>query len=287
VELREPVETLGKPGKRPLVIRDPKHFLANQFEALLKSDPRYEAFTQKLAGARSAVQQTELAHFVPPVFKIKARFMNFAPTLRWAPTILWHLDHPKSKSREGVTERRIMEKLGWLREFAKDIKRWQVCQNVISIALKFVNKNGIYRGASGRFEKLVAKLQHNSLSKELVARTKKFLKDHERQLKKGERLPMSTEILESSFARYKQFEQQHSKSGFTSLLLAFPTLLKKTTPEEVRVALTEVKVKDVQAWVTEHLPKTLAATRQLMYREANDNNARNAKNSAMPRAVAA
>ena len=33
---------------------------------------------------------------------------------------------------------------------------------------------------------------------------------------------MSTEILESSFALYKQLEKQHSKSGFTGLLLAYP-----------------------------------------------------------------
>ncbi len=35
---------------------------------------------------------------------------------------------------------------------------------------------------------------------------------------------MSTEILESSFSLYKQLEKQHSKSGFTSLLLTFPTM---------------------------------------------------------------
>ena len=33
VELREPVKSLGKQRNRPLVLRDPKHFLANKFEA--------------------------------------------------------------------------------------------------------------------------------------------------------------------------------------------------------------------------------------------------------------
>ena len=65
VELREPAENLGKQGHRPLVLRDPKHFLANQFEALLKGDPQYQAFANQLAGTRSAVQQTELCALCP------------------------------------------------------------------------------------------------------------------------------------------------------------------------------------------------------------------------------
>ena len=34
-------------------------------------------------------------------------------------------------------------------------------------------------------------------------------------------MPLSTEILESSFGLYKQLERQHSKGGFTTLLAAF------------------------------------------------------------------
>jgi len=72
VELREPAETLGKSGQKPLVIRDPKHFLANKLEALRDKDPQYQAFTKQLGGTRSALQQTELAHFIPPAFKIES-----------------------------------------------------------------------------------------------------------------------------------------------------------------------------------------------------------------------
>ena len=58
-------------GTGPLVIRDPKHFLANQLEALLKQDPQYEAFAKQLSGTRPALQQTKFAHFIPPGFKMK------------------------------------------------------------------------------------------------------------------------------------------------------------------------------------------------------------------------
>jgi hypothetical protein len=268
VELRDPVASLGKQGHRPLVLRDPKHFLANRFEALLKRDPQYQAFANQLAGTRSAVQQTELAHFVPPVFKTKARFMNLRATLTWASAVLWHLDHPKSKSRQGISQSRLEEKLGWLRDFASSIRQWQACQEVVSTALTLLNEQGIFPGAAREFQRRVAHLRRHRLSQQLVQTVVEFLRETEQQLGPGEHLPMSTEILESSFALYKQLEKQHSKSGFTGLVLTYPILLRPTDAREVRASFARTKVADVRHWIAEHLPSTYASKRQLMYREA-------------------
>lgn len=269
VELREPVAGLGKPGKTPRAFRDPKHFLANQLEGLLKKDSRWEAFTQSIGRSRSALQQTELAHFIPPAFKLKARFMNLGPILHWAATVLWHLDHPKSASREEVSMERMEEKLGWLREFAAHIQQWQECQKVISMTLAFLNEQGVFPGVVNAYRKLVAGIAQSPSSQQLVSSTNALLGEYEKTLQPNERLRISTEILESSFSRYKQLEQQHSKSGFTSLLLAFPMLLRPTTAKEATACFARVKVADVKAWAKEHLPNTLASKRQCMFRVAN------------------
>ena len=269
VELREPVDCLGKPGKTPRVFRDPKHFLANKLEALLKRDSNWEAFTQKLGRSRSALQQTELAHFIPPPFKMKARFMNLEPTIHWAATVLWHLDHPESSSREEVSVERMEEKLGWLRDFTTNIPQWQECQKVISTTLTFLNQQGIFPGVVKEYQKVIAGIAKSPVSQQLVNDTKVLLCEYEQKLQPHERLRISTEILESSFSRYKQLEQQHSKSGFTSLILVFPTLLRTTTAREVTACFAKAKVSDVKTWVKEYLPKTLASQRQRMFREAN------------------
>jgi hypothetical protein len=269
VELREPAETLGKPGERPLVIRDPKHFLANKFEALLKRGSYFEEFTKQLGRSRSALQQTELAAFVPPPFKPKARFMNLASMLNWASAVLYHLAHPNSLSRQAVTAERMEEKLGWLKDFAPHIKSWQACQEVISVALEFVNGQGLYRGAADQLEKQFAQMADEPLSQQLAASFLTFLRQYETHLGPQERLPMSTEILESSFALFKQLEKQHSKSGFTGLLLAYPTLLRETTAKEIRASFGRIKVADVKQWIKKNLPETYASKRQLMYRESN------------------
>ncbi len=89
-------------------------------------------------------------------------------------------------------------------------------------------------------------LEHDQ-SKERAGRLIEFVHDAEGLLRDGERLPMSTQILESVFGLYKQLERQHSKSGFTRLLASLPALLKPTTPGSVREAFGRVSAKDVKA----------------------------------------
>lgn len=268
VELRESVQILENEGETPRLFRDPKHFLANKLEALLKQDADYEAFSQQLGPSRSALQQTELAHFTPPPFKSKARFMNLQPTIAWAAAVLWHLNHPESDSCRDVSRERMEEKLGWLRPFADGIERWQACQEVISTTLTFVNQRGLFQGVVTAYQRVIAKLTTGPTSQQLVTDMTTLLRDYESQLQPGDRVPISTEILESSFALYKQLEQQHAKSGFTNLLLTFPTLLQETIAEEVIACFAVAKVADIKAWTKTHFPNTLTSQRQRMYREA-------------------
>jgi hypothetical protein len=268
VELRDPAENLGKPGQKPLVFRDPKHFLANKLEALLKRDPNYEAFTKNIGRSRSALQQTELARFIPRAFKMKARFMNLEPIVCWALAVLWHLDHPESSSCSEVSFDRLEEKLGWLREFSDSIVNWKMCLEVIATTLTFLNQHGIFPGVVKAYQKLLEGMATCPASEQLISDMEALLREYEKHLQPDERLRISTEVLESTFSLYKQLEQQHSKSGFTSLLLAFPTLLRETNASEVTTIFTAVKVSDVKAWVKKHLPNTLASQRNRMYREA-------------------
>jgi hypothetical protein len=280
VELREPAENLGTFGERPLIFRDPKHFLANRLEALLKRDPNYEAFTRNIGRCRSAVQQTELARFVPPGFKTKARFMNLGPIIRWASAVLWHLNHPESSSCSAVPLDRMKEQLGWLRDFATSIRQWRTCLDVISTTLTFLNQQGVFPGIVRAYQEIIRGMATCPASKQLTRDMKALLREYAKQLQPHERLRISTEVLESTFSYYKQLEQQHSKSGFTSLLLAFPTLLRETTQSEIASIFAYVKVSDVKAWTKEHLADTLTAQRQRMFREAKPTTKRKSKNRA-------
>ena len=267
-ELRDAAEVLRKSRPDTIVLGDFKHRAANVLKSVVGGDPRFAELQTHLGQTRSAIQQTELAHLVPPGVRSKARFMNIATTLRWATTMLWLLDTPDAKGRAAITAERLEDKLGWLRPFVADIARWSACQQVVSTGLTFINEQGLSRGAADRFRELVTdSCAAHAASRDVAERLTTFLRDAESLLTDGERLPLSTEILESSFGLYKQLERQHSKSGFTSLIATFGSLLRPATPTTIRAAFDRVKVKDIHQWLQTNLPKTLTAKRLATYKE--------------------
>jgi hypothetical protein len=265
-ELREAVETLKNRRFDTLTLQDFKHKAANLFQALIQKDPRFVEFNVQLGKTRCAIQQTELAHLTPPSLKQKARFMNVGRQLEWAGVVLALLEHPEAQSHQWVTSERLENKLGWLRGFADDLAAWQECQQVINVGLKQINEQGLFRGTAQRFRATVGHLKH-ALSQRLAAQLMAFLEDSEGPLHEHERLPLSTEILESSFALYKQLERQHAQGGFTSLLASFAALLRKPTPQLIRQAFARVSSHDVNQWIREHLGTTLNSKRLATYRE--------------------
>jgi hypothetical protein len=246
-------------------IYDAKHKAACLLKGRLEKNPRWQEFHQRMAQTRCAIQQTELAFLVPPGPKPKARFMNLAPTLQWAENVLAVLREPPAVVRERVSPERLQEKLGWLAEYAADMAEWSEWQRLANVTVEFVNRQGVYRGAA---KQLWAELRRhqvhpssNLLAKELVV----FVAKQASRTRSGERLPGSTEVLESCFGRFKQLEKQQARGGFTSLVLGFGALLAETTTEVIKQAMEHSRTKEIYAWCQEHLGKTLFGQRKLAF----------------------
>ncbi len=268
VELRDGAKCLKNKRSDMIVLEDFKHKAACFFKALVDKDERFAEFRTRLARTRSGIQQSCLAHLTPPTPKNKARFMNLGTILQWASNVLWLLEHPEAEARQFVPAERLEEGLGWLRSFAKDLTVWRECEAVLEQGVTLINEQGLFRGTAKQLRAAVSPGLTHDISRRLADRLIDFVADAERSLKRKERLPMSTEILESSFGLYKQLERQHSKGGFTSLLPAFGALLNKATEESVQHALSSVSVAEAKQWVRENLGHTLTAKRSATYKEA-------------------
>lgn len=272
VELRESVEALEIDGKKPVLLRDMKHFAANALERLIGKTEAFQTVTTLVGRTRSSIQQTELSHFTPPSQKPKARFMNLEATLRWGEMVLWQLDHPDSEARAGMEAPRMEEKLGWLREYRNPIAQWRRMEGVISQSLSFINTQGLYRGAADDLRLHLDALQAAEsepceASAQMAQTLIDFVSSAEAQLAAGERGWLSTEILESAFGLYKTLEGQHSKGGFTSLIASFGALLRNCNPTEVRDSLCRTSVASTKQWITTKLGKTLASKKFSAYQK--------------------
>jgi hypothetical protein len=159
------------------------------------------------------------------------------------------------------------EKRGWLRKYRDDIGRWLACQSVVSASLTFINEQAVFRDAADALAAVLHPLRTCDSASHVADRLIEFVRTAEQQLVPGERLPLSTEILESSFGLFKQLEGQHSKGGFTSLLAAFGALLKPATADSIRENFARVPVSAMRTWVRTNLQTTLAAKRNAAYTE--------------------
>jgi len=248
-------------------IYDVKHKAACLLKGRLEKNPRWREFQTKLAATRCAIQQTELAFLVPPGPKPKARFMNLGPTVQWARKTLAAVQRPPSVVQDGVAPERLKEKLGWLEQFAAEIGEWSEWQVVVNVTVGFINRQGIFRGVARKLRREMPRLKHassRSLAKELTA----FATRQAKQTRIGERLPGSTEVLESLFGRFKQLEKQQSRGGFTTLLPAFGALLAETTTKAIETAMRQSRTRQIKEWCTEHLGTTLFGQRKLTYASA-------------------
>ena len=87
-------------------------------------------------------------------------------------------------------------------------------------------------------------------------------------MKPGERLPGTSEVIESAFGKFKTVERDHAKGGFTGLLLALAACVAERTQEVVHETLQKTKTKEVIAWIKTKLGDTVGSKRRTAYQAA-------------------
>ena len=247
-------------------IYDIKHMAACLLKARLEKDERWKSFASQSGLAKSAIQQTELAFLVPPSQRSKARFMNLHELVKWGRETLALIDDPCRLEAVPfkVSRERVRAKLGWLVEFREALAEWSQWHEVIEAALNFVRCRCLYVGAGVDMAAALPAVSASTvieLREELI----RFVTVESSKVRIGERLPGTTEVLESCFGKLKGLEDGQSKSGFTGLVLSLGAIVSKQTIETIGEALERCRVKDVWDWCREKLGVSVQSLRKQAY----------------------
>lgn len=276
VDLNGGVQIFQQRHPDTVEIYDIKHKAACLLKSRLEKNPRWMAFCTKVGQTRCGVQQTELGALAPPGSKPKARFMNLASQLNWADRILAILEGLPGSAPSWATPERLEEKLGWLRKFRTDLTEWRQWQTIMDATVGFVGSEGLHEKTAILLSRKLRPPREAIGERRLAAELIKFVRKQASKAKPGERLPGSTEVLESCFGRFKTLERDQSKGGFTSLLLGFGMSFATATIESVSDAMHRVPTAKVWEWCAENLGQTLFSKRKeafAMAREAQQNSA--------------
>jgi hypothetical protein len=260
------IKLFRKQHPETLDIYDITHKTACLLKAQLERDPQWNAFASLAGQTKCKIQQTEWAFLVPPSQRAKARSMNLGELIGWGIKTLAILESPGPNVLCHGTVERLEEKLGWLRQFREGLTRWSQMEQTIDVVVDFVRTQGLYRGAGKDLRKRLRELPHGQTAKQLGKDLARFVTAQARRLRRGERLPGSSEVLESCFGKFKTLERDQSKGGFTSLLLALAACVSERTQEAVHKALQSSKTADMIGWLKTKLGQTLGSKRRLAYR---------------------
>lgn len=235
---------------------DVAHQAANVLKQRRNRDERWSEFVSKLAQAGAKVRQTREAHLRPPTVRAKARFMNIAPTLRFAQRVLRLLD-------TGQASTRTQNSYGWLRDDREALANWQSEQAVVESALAHVRTHGINQGTVAKLDVEWSKLELTAGTRDVAARLRTAVRTEGAQAKPGESLVASTEVLESVFGKLKRLEGSYAGDGFTGLSLAVGAFLGERTEKQAQEALEAVPKKEAEGWVKRVLGTTVQSFRRL------------------------
>jgi len=241
--------------------RDLPHLAARLLKKRLEKNARWQAFIQAATQTKFATAQTELAILIPPRLRSKARYMNLAGMLSWAEKVLTVLDDPSLVAPELASAERLNEKFGWMRDYRADVQQWSGWLAIIDATLDIVRRDGYCASTSGKVTQVLDALPKTAESELLKQELIAIVDTESSKAKPGERLPSSTEILESSFGKLKEIEGNQTHSGFTSLILIWAALFGVTTPPLIRDAMTHVSVKHVKEWIQTNLGPTVQSKR--------------------------
>lgn len=266
-------------------IYDIVHKAANLLKRHLENDERWQGFLAHVGKTNQAVKQTELSFLAPPTQRIKARYMNLEKLVRWAAETLIILKNRPAEILHCCTMERMEEKLGWLREYEQEIEDWSNTMNVIHQTEKQVREEGYHEASEEQLKEHLKDAGKTKLAGQVKEELLTFVREQASKVRPGERLPGTSESIESAFGKWKSFTMDGNRSGFTSLLLILGAVVSKCTPELVREGLSEIRTKHVQRWCEEKLGRTLQSLRRMAYAPFRRDSAQQKPEEAIPGSI--
>jgi hypothetical protein len=221
-------------------VEDVNHKLSWFIKELYKDDKDFNTYTKRLSYLRGVLGFSDLSHILPPQQRTNSRYMNLKPIFEWGMAVLGMLEDENANPSE-------KEKMSFVKEYEILIK--ETCRLVgIANNIQEILKNN---GLCEKTKEECLKLFENATD----ARTLKFqemvnefLENTAQSVIGSNRILCSSDILESSFGKYKNYISDNISVGITDLSLCIAAFGSKLEQEEIKNAMESIKVSRIKEW---------------------------------------
>ena len=243
------------------VIEDIGHIVANALKNQFEKQTNFKNFKKLLSDGANKLRQTDIAFLTPPKLRTKGRFQSISQLSNWADKLI-PLFSTKGRSKEGSLLQRlriIFPKFSLLKPFIKNFAKTTTVTNSI---MKILKNNGLNQSSYNQSIILLKELPSNSQTKKKVTQ---WLNKHieiQNQILPNTAIPISSDIIESLFGKFKHIINRSAKADMNRLALIIPTLCGNLNEELILETLNMTTHKELKKWEEENIPYTIRKKRQ-------------------------
>jgi hypothetical protein len=245
------------------VLSDICHRAAIALKRVLDNDARWKSFVNQCGQTQPKVKQTELGYLAPPTLKVKGRYMNLGPLIGWGTRMLQLVDTPAADRLGKGPLERLDEKFGWIKEYRGTLPEWEELHTIKDSVLDHLRIRGYRSNAAEELRTILALHGKFPASQRMADELSTFVDEQCQPLAPGLSLPASSEIIESFIGKGKRIQGQHSRGGFTKMILGMAASVVCLTPDRAQRALERVTQQDLKDWCHAKLGDTLAKLRRV------------------------
>ena len=237
-------------------IHDLTHYIALVVKHIYEQDSQFIGYTKKMACVRGSLCLSKVAHVLPPAQRVNSRFMNLKPISDWGQRVLHMFETTNSElhSREKQALRWVCDYRELITELAE--LNWQINQIQTVLKTKGVSRQTIKQCKS------VLKGQESHRLAKFGQGMKAYFDQLEQLITKPKKLLCSSDIIESAFAKYKNYMQSNPMTGVTELALCTAAFTGPLTVKDTQKAFEKTRQRDIKAWSQSYIGPTALAKRR-------------------------
>lgn len=240
-------------------VYDITHAMAIVLEKLYKNDNDFKEYVKMAGQMRFKLCCSKNAHLIPPNQRSKARFLNIDTVSKWGIKTLQALDRNDISQEERAQLQWVKEKESFIIEMDAVISIGEE----ISVILK--NK-GLSKSTKAKCTSILKSCKNGKL-KLFRQYILDYLKENASQIsKRAEKILCCSDIIETTFGKYKNELGKNPMSGITDLVLIIPAFTSSLSTDEVNAAIDNCSVKDIEEWKKNNLCNSLLSRRRAVFK---------------------
>jgi hypothetical protein len=224
-------------------IPDCSHVLANGMEKLYKNDPTFDLFIRWAAQlrARWAMSRQKVV-FMPPAHRTKARFANVFPLVRWAIDVL---NRPQDSSLPIPQE--VKDELVFLDQYRIFIEELSWIDHISSSVAKILKTHGYNTKSHSLIQQNMSQvgLLDSPNKHAFIQHLNSYLENLCNLTSEQQTLICCSDVIESTFGKFKLKIPPRSPFGMTQFLLSFANFGQNLNLEYLKTALESITLEEL------------------------------------------